>query len=161
METTTDTKRQDTEVLASDILLAILVNLKILSSRRQLFLKGNYNTFQEIFISMLSFLSFSAEKFFRKYFIFSDSGPVSFSPSLQQAIKELQLAGMICWPDLQEPDLMRLNQSAEDWYREVLTADEKRGRLSAQDIVTIQQIARKIMMAWPELVVDRPHLMNC
>lgn len=155
METTIK-KRQDTEVLASDILVAILVNLKRFSNKQQLFLKVSYSTFQEIF-KVLCLVSDS--EFIKKYFVFGMVGSFIYSPLLQEAIEIMQLAGMVCWPDIQEPDLMRLNPSAEDRYEKVLTGDDER-KLHLQDIIRIQTIVRKINEIWPHIIVDRSYLTN-
>lgn len=146
-------------VLASDILAAIFVNLKRHCEKRQLFMKVDYNKFQRIFYELM-LRDPESRQCLRNYFVFSDSGPAPFSPLLQKAIAELQLGGIICWPNTQEPDVMRLNPSAEDWYDKVLVANTKR-KLALQDVITIQKIARRIDTNWPELIVDRPHLMNC
>jgi|SRR3989344_385651 len=148
-------ERQDTEMLASDILIAILVNIKKLSGQEQLFMRVNYHSLHTIFWSVRT----GFETFFEKYFIFSDSGPFPFSPPLQEAIEQLQLAGMICWPDVQEPDAMRLNLNAENWYYEILMGSGPQS-LSRQDVIIVQQIAEKIIKVFSPLIVTRPYLMN-
>jgi len=65
--------------------------------------------------------------YLRNLFVFSDN-PTSdpFCPILQTAIECLQLGGIICWPNNQEPDIMRLNQSGVDYYKNELLRYTKR-----------------------------------
>ncbi len=145
--------RQDNTVLASDILVAILVNLKRLCEKRQLFMGIGYNEFQYIFYELLQDPKF---QYLQNCFVFSDPDPTPFSSALQEAIEKLQMSGLICWPI---PDVMRLNPSAEDWYDKELVVYER--RLAFQDIMTALQIAKRIDAIWPELIVDYPNLVNC
>lgn len=158
METTT-TKQQNSEVLASDVLLTILVNLKYRCGKKQLFMKIRYSDFHLMF-----WLPSVFDEFLAKHFIYSNSGPSIFSPSLQKAIEQLQFGGLICWPDIQEPDLMRLNPSAESYYNEELLSNTDK-KLPPQDFISIQKVVDKFMEGIVreqlELIVDRPHLMNC
>jgi hypothetical protein len=147
-------RAKNDELSPRDILLAILVNLKRQCEKRQLFMRAGYNKFQDIFRELLQDPEF---QYLQNYFVFSEPDPVPFSSMLQKAIEKLQFSGLICWPTFHEPDVMRLNPSAEDWYDKVLMVDTER-RLPLQDI--IQKIAR-IAAMWSALIVDRPHLTNC
>lgn len=159
METTTDTKRQDTEVLASDILIAIFVNIKNLCEKKQLFIKIRTDELQLIINALL--LTYPGElDYLKKLFVFSNSGPIPYSPQLQEAVERLQLAGMICWPDIQEPNLMRLDPSAEGWYYINLVGTRPQ-KFPFQGVITCKLIAEKMKCFFSTLIVDRPHLMNC
>lgn len=151
---------------ANHILLAIFENLRSLNNKRQLFMKVNYYGLQDIFYKILGdggqYLSgglYFKFEYLKHLFVFSKYGPISLSPVLQSAIQQLQFAGMICWPDLHEPDLMRLNPGISDYYEMVLLRNTPE-RLAYQDVISAQEIAKTINAHWQKLVVDRNHLMN-
>ena len=145
-------------VYASDILIAILVNLKKSCNTRQLFLKAGSYDFQKIFWEILQNPQF---EYLRKMtFVYSDSGPEPFCPILQESIEHLQLSGMLNWPDLNEPEIMRINPSAEEYYtQESLGVGNKRTTL--QDVIASKQIAKLLKGRWSQLIVERPYLVNC
>lgn len=154
--------------LASHILLAIFENLRSQNNKRQLFMKVSYNDLQDIFYRALaSHVQYLSGGPYFKYahlkdlFVFPDSDPIAFSPTFQAAIAQLQHGGMICWPDSQEPDLMRLNPSATDYYETILLRYTD-NRLAYQDIIAAQEFAKMIseQERWRKLIVDRSHLMN-
>ena len=132
-------------VFASDFLIAVLVNIKKASAGRQLFIDLDYNGFQELWDIIVRDYRFS---YLKKLFVFSDSGPIPFCPILQEALEHLQLAGILCWPDRQEPNIMRLNPSAELYYENDLTSTGS-NRLPLQDIQTSQEIARALVRRCP------------
>ena len=154
----TVTAQDSPVVYASDILIAILVNLKRLCDKKQLFLRAGYNELQEIFYKLLQLDNF---KYLETCFVFSDSGPIPYCPILQKAVEHLQFANMLCWPDIQEqaPRTMRLHTDADAWYEKNLNCPGK--RLAYQDIITCKQIAKVINEMWPGLIVDRPCLERC
>lgn len=147
-------KQVVTMAYASNVLVAILVNLKRQCTKKRMVMKVNYNKFHEIFCVLNRYSSvIDLGQFLNRYFVFSDFGPVPFSPRLQEAIEALQVAGMISLPDLQHPDVMELNLSAENWYEKELLANTE-NRLAHQDVMAAQKIAKLILGSWPELLID-------
>ncbi len=162
------TVRIGSVTLASHILLAIFENLRSQNNKRQLFIKAGYDDLQTIFYELLitrgKYLDgvlYSKLEYLKDLFVFSNSSLTLFSYTLQAALEHLQLGGTICWPNSEEPDLMRLNPSATKYYEDVLLRNTDQ-RLAYQDVISAQEIA-KIMsqhLPWRQLIVDRHYLMN-
>jgi hypothetical protein len=52
-------------------------------------------------------------------FIFSDSGPIPFSPPLEQVLFDLQCSGLTTRPDVQRWALWALTESGERYFQEI------------------------------------------
>ena len=150
----------------SSILLAILVNLKRECNKRQLFMAASSSDLQNILYKVLigdwQYLSGGSHfeyGYLQDLIVFSDPDPIPFSPILNQAIEQLKLAGMICWPDILELYLMRLNPNAVNYYEERLLRNTPE-RLAYQDVIAAKEIAKTIAKHWKKLIVDRNYLMN-
>lgn len=117
-------------VLADDVLGAVLT-LAARQCAKRLEFRAHDSTLQGVFRDLAGRF-----EYLRRYFVFSDSGPEFYSPTLNESFARLQLAGLI---GRQNPDyeIVFLRPAADDYYKHVLepTLDEPT-RTQLQEIAT-------------------------
>ena len=73
----------------------------------------------------------------RELFIFSDSGPESFSPELESALGHLSLCGFLKHPDLQDPGKVTIPCSWLSWVDRILREE----RMSKDILSRIKRVS--------------------
>lgn len=123
----------NTEVLPDDILTALFVIAKKKSSKERLAFRGHDYQLQEIFLQL------GKEYSLLKTLVFSDSGPIPYSPILNESMSRLQLSGLV---GRYNPnyEVVFLTPAAEKYYDEVL-----KQQFSAEDITQLEQIAQDFL----------------
>ena len=123
----------NTEVLPDDILAALFVIAKKKSSKERFAFRGHDYQLQEIFLEL------SKKYSLLETFVFSDSGPIPYSPILNESVSRLQLSGLV---GRENPnyEVVFLTPAAEKYYAEVLEQ-----QFSAEDITQLEQIAQDFL----------------
>ena len=118
-------------VLPDHILSAILTLAKRRQSGGRFSFRGHDSTLQRIFGELKTQYSFPL----LDRFVFSDSGPVPYSPVLTDAVSKLQLSGLI---GRENPDyeVVFLMPAADKFFDQVLSA-----RLSSEEKSQLESIA--------------------
>jgi hypothetical protein len=104
------------DLLPDDVLVAILVTARRRGgSPRRLSFRGHDSALQGLFHELSQDPKFPL----LGCFVFSDSGPLPYSPALNESVSTLQLAGLI---GRENPDyeILFLRASAETYFEEVL-----------------------------------------
>ncbi len=128
-------------VLPDDILTAILELSKRESGKDRLVFRGHDDDLQRIFFR----LSRNPEYSLLGQFVFSSSGPRSYSPALSDSVSKLQLAGLL---GRQNPDyeVLFTTPSASRFYEEVLTK-----KFSKDEIDQLRNIAKEFSTLVPPM----------
>lgn len=120
MSATTIEKPQR-QLRADDVLAAILALAARKFPEKRLEVRAHDSDLQRVFRELVGRFDY-----LQGFFVFSDSGPESYSPALNEAFAKLQLSGLI---GRQNPDyqLMVLRPAASDYYDRKLepSLDEK------------------------------------
>ena len=128
-------------VLPDDILTAILELARRGSGKERLVFRGHDEDLQRIFFR----LSRNPEYSLLGQFVFSSSGPRSYSPALSDSVSKLQLAGLL---GRQNPDyeVLFTTPSASRFYEEVLTT-----KFSKEQIDQLNNIAKEFRSLVPAM----------
>lgn len=105
------------KLLPDDILSAIFTLAKKRSGATRLAFRGHDFKLQQIFYK----LSRKHKITLQNYFVFSKTGPVPYSPALNESISRLQLAGLLGRQN-PEYEVLFLRDSAEGYYEKVLAS---------------------------------------
>src|SRR5947208_11119595 len=125
--------------LPDHILSAVLTlakrELEKTSESQRLAFRSHDFQFQEIFNELRR----SGKYQILDAFVFSDSGPEPYSPTLSESVSRLQLSGLI---GRENPDyaVVFLRPAAEKFYDEILAQ-----RLSPEDLTQLREIAAEFL----------------
>jgi hypothetical protein len=119
-------------LLPDDILAAILAVAEQTSGETRLAFRGHDSTVQKLFWKLAQ----DCPSSFMDPFVFSNSGPEPYSPTLSESISRLQLSGLV---GRENPDyeILFLRQSAEQYFEK-----ELKDRLSVGDLAEVQRLAQ-------------------
>ncbi len=122
-------------VRADDVLAAILA-LAERASGKHLEVRAHDSNLQKIFRDLVKRFDY-----LRPHFVFSDSGPELYSPTLNESFARLQLAGLI---GRQNPDyeVMFLRPAAMEYYSQMLEP-----KLDAEAKKALDEIAKAFVQS--------------
>jgi hypothetical protein len=123
------------KVLPDDVLSAILSLAQKKAGKPRFAFRGHDSELQKIFRELTSKLDSPLLKFF----VFSDSGPIPYSPVLNESISRLQLSGLI---GRENPDyeVLFVRQAAGEYLDKVL-----RDRFSSDELQQLSQVAEEFL----------------
>ena len=126
--------KAQSELLPDDVLSAVLTLAQRESRSDRFAFRGHDFDIQTIFSDLSS-------KFpvVRKYFVFSETGPVPYSPMLNESISRLQLSGLI---GRENPDyeVLFLRPAADDYFE-----NDLKGRLNADMLAELTEAAKVLL----------------
>ena len=121
----------ETNIQPDDILCALLVVAETKRPTQRLTFRGHDSELQDVFHKLVA----QVDGKLLGRFVFSDRGPIPYSPILNQSISTLQLAGLI---GRENPDYAQvfLQSAASTYYEEVL-----KKRFSTEELIEIDRAA--------------------
>lgn len=120
----------ENDVFPGDRLCTVLVLAKRRLNSKDFSLKAHDYDLQRIFYRI------DRQTRGKTGFVFSNSGPVPYSPDLEEDITWLQFSGLTGRPDLQSPEILVLKPQGEAYFNEVLTK-----RMGKRGIERLERIA--------------------
>ncbi|GEM_PF-2604882 len=89
-----------------------------------------------------------AEGVILRCFVFSDSGPVPFSPTLEESIGRLSLGGLVSRYDTQNPEILRINPAGEEYFQKEIQphlneSDRKKLRFLGCELLRFSEAQEK------------------
>jgi hypothetical protein len=129
------TAQARTPLLPDDVLTAILALAKKKSGEERLAFRGHDYTLQKVFRQ----LGLECHSRLLEPFVFSESGPEPYSPTLNEAVSRLQLSGLV---GRENPDyeILFLRPSAEKYFQE-----ELQGQFSDEEVRELQGLAQRFL----------------